>query len=403
MRLRVRTTLKRDPPPTVRIPPTHHHPCNQRPHQRSSAIPTNTQSRPYHRTPTATTDKNQKRNKARYERRKKKKKMNSVATKKDLRILQHNVNGLKSRKVETEHRLAKLKIDIAALQECNFSVKKKKKQSDPDEHVFPKLKGYILEASPRKIGRKAGTGSQGRGGVAFAIKEGINYERLSTPPVIPTDLTTEWIGIRVFPPDNSEPLELWNLYVPPIHNGDKDDDRIQCFDTTCLPTAPNTFLFGDANCHGSWDDRLNNTEMSDKWDDWANNNFCVFLNDLNSYTRQDTRGKKSSPDISVVPQLWLSKVTWRATYNDPSGSDHIPLLTVVSTQASGSRRSRKKRQDRVRWAAKKADWNLFRMKQDEYLADLTAHHPTRRDDHQRALLPPHQSLVRCRYRCHSTR
>ena len=132
--------------------------------------------------------------------------------------------------------MSELKVDAVAIQEANFPVKT---VNGKDEHQIPEIRGWNIVARPRQTGRKTGTNSAGRGGVAWLIKEGLNYEILKTSPVIPSDTTTEWTGIRIFQEDNGKVaghVDLWNLYIPPIHESSKDDDRRQLFDTGKLST-----------------------------------------------------------------------------------------------------------------------------------------------------------------------
>ena len=173
-----------------------------------------------------------------------------------LRILQQNIAGFKSRRVELLKRLSDLKVDVAAIQEANFSVKT---VNGKETHVIPEIRGWNVVAQERKTGRKTGSNSAGRGGVAWLIREGINYDILKTPPTIQNDNTTEWVGIRVYQEKNNHVVDfkdLYNLYVPPIHESSKDDNRKQNFKTTKLPVTENTLFFGDVNCHGTWDDRI---------------------------------------------------------------------------------------------------------------------------------------------------
>ena len=232
--------------------------------------------------PATSSKKNQIRNRKRCQRRKTKKKYDPPK-KREMKILQHNVAGLKTRMVETLKRAHRLKVDAMAIQECNFSVKRL--PGDKIDHVIPKMKGFNVEAAPRKRGRKNGTDSKSKGGVAWAIKEGINYQRIDKSPIAPNDDTTEWVGIRIFPEDGTEPLDLYNIYVPPIHDGDKDDDRVQNFDQDYLPSSFSTFIFADANCHGTWDARGKTSQMAKNWEEWTDNNSMSILNKDLSYTR----------------------------------------------------------------------------------------------------------------------
>ena len=201
-----------------------------------------------------------------------------------LRILQQNIAGFRTRKVELLKRMSDLKVDVVAIQEANFPVKM---VNGKETHIIPEIRGWNVVAQERKTGRKTGTNSAGRGGVAWLIKEGINYDILKTPPTVRNDNTTEWVGIRVYQERNNNVVnhkDLYNLYVPPIHESSKDDDRQQKFNTAAMPNDENTLYFGDVNCHGTWDDRIAANNMAEMWEDWLTNNDFSYMNSPFSYT-----------------------------------------------------------------------------------------------------------------------
>ena len=254
-------------------------------------------------------------------------------------------------------------IDIAVIQECNFSIKRNKKSGEVT-HEIPEIRGYNIEATPRQVGRGAGSDSSGRGGVAILIREGINYEVIRDKPVPVDDNTTEYVGIRITPDNGEDPYDIHNLYVPPINESAREETREQHWNTTKLPTDKNTLIFTDANCHGSWDTRLNSNPMSDDWDNWMLSNNFSALNTPESYTRTDPKGHKSSPDITIVPNHWAGKMRWSPLVKRAGGSDHLPILVTLKKNITISRkdkkRSNKKREQRTKWALKKADWGKFR-------------------------------------------
>ena len=339
---------KRDPPP----PPLKRKPRRIRPQNQTSP--------PY---PTKN-NKNSRRAKGRTN------KKRYTRHNKQLRILlQQNIAGFRTRKVELLKRLSDLKIDAAAIQEVNFPVRTVKGQT---VHEIPAVKGWNIIAQERKTGRKIGTNSLGRGGVAWMIREGINYQILNTRPVPTNDITTEYVGIRIFQEENNKVVghvDLWNMYVPPIQPSRKDDDRQQNFNTTNLPTTPETFIFADSNCHGMWDDKINTNKMADDWDDWMAGSDFHFMNTLDSYTRTDCKGRKSSPDITLAHNSWIGRYSWNPQYHCPGGSDHIPLLVTLNLRPNNTgRRSRKrKKRGNAKWAYKKANWDLYKTYLDEEL------------------------------------
>ena len=121
------------------------------------------------------------------------------------------------------------------------------------------------------------------------------------------------------------------MYVPKIVEGSKTETRSQNLDHKKLPTDENTLFLLDANCHGSWDHRINlpDDKMADRWEDWMSDNQFSYLNTPFSYTRKDVNGKKSSPDISLVHNNLLGKCTWTPQKRTPGGSDNIPLFITI--------------------------------------------------------------------------
>lgn len=312
---------------------------------------------------------NAKRNKARAKRRAKQQRASK------LRILQQNVASLKKRETELFNRMAKLDIDIAVLQECNFPICKDKK-TGKITHKIPEFRGWNIEATPRQVGRASGSDSSGRGGVAILIRDHINYEVLTSKPIPEDDETTEYVGVRLYPDENKkEPIDIHNLYIPPINESAVGEDRAQRWNTSRLPTTGSTFIFSDTNCHGSWDSRLSNNTMSDDSDDWmSRNNFCT-LNSADSYTGTILRGRKSSPDITVIPSNWMGKTRWSTLTKNAGGSDHVPILIDIQlpghTPLKSKKRTNKKRQQRAKWSFKKADWNLFKTR--SYMVGRSIH------------------------------
>ena len=330
---------KRDPPPL--------------PSKRVPLKPGHIPSAPDPNQPTKKTARNRQRAARRKNRRQ------NTRHNRQLRILQQNIAGFKSRRVELLKRLSDLKVDVAAIQEANFSVKT---VNGKETHVIPEIRGWNVVAQERKTGRKTGSNSAGRGGVAWLIREGINYDILKTPPTIQNDNTTEWVGIRVYQEKNNHVVnfkDLYNLYVPPIHESSKDDNRKQNFKTTKLPVTENTLFFGDVNCHGTWDDRIGANDMAEMWEDWLTNNDFSYMNTPFSHTRKDSNGRKSSPDISIIHNKLLDKYSWTPQERNPGGSDHLPILITLTLEQNNKRRSRKCK-GQTRWAHKKAHWDLFK-------------------------------------------
>ena len=278
-----------------------------------------------------------------------------------LRILQQNIAGWRTRELEILKRLADLKIDVAAIQEANFPIRRFGRELC---HEIPVIKGWHIIAQERKTGKRTGSDSAGRGGVAWLVREGVHYDEITTSPMLPNDNTTEWCGIRVYQEAGGKvtgDVNLWNIYVLPIRESSKDDDRWQNFATANFPNTLENFIFSDANCHGTWDTTMDANWMADEWEDWMIRNNFSYMNTPDSYTRSDSKGLKSSPDITVAHNSWLGKYTWQPLYKNPGGSDHIPILVTVNLKKSNrsSKKAEKRNYRRARWSIKKANWEQF--------------------------------------------
>ena len=95
------------------------------------------------------------RNRKRCQRRKTKKKYDPPK-KREMKILQHNVAGLKTRMVETLKKAHRLKVDAMAIKECNFSVKRL--PGDKIDHEIPKMNGP--RDSPKEKRKPRGKGEE---------------------------------------------------------------------------------------------------------------------------------------------------------------------------------------------------------------------------------------------------
>ena len=98
-------------------------------------------------------------------------------------------------------------------------------------------------------------------------------------------------------------------------------------------------------------------------EDWAIQEGLRILND-GSYTRQNpSTGGRSTPDITLVTSELQRTRNFTWSTQSGIGSDHLPILTTLSSVSP-----RQKRLGKGRFSYRKADWTKFRAKLDETIA-----------------------------------
>ena len=228
-----------------------------------------------------------------------------------LRVLQLNLNGWRSRRHAVTQALSDWKVDVAVFQETNLQ---------PKDEV--KVPGFTTYRRDRTIHR--GRGPTPHGGIMICIRDGIIHDP-ATPdlPNLPAGAALEALQIMVHPP-KSRPLNITNIYRPPGRSA-QDDDRDTSPHHQCWPADARSFILGDVNGHGSWDQDKEADEVGDAVEDFLATNGWNYLN--NGPTRIAPDGSPSAPDISITHASWSSKVTW--TTMATVGSDHLPILLEI--------------------------------------------------------------------------
>ncbi|UYV62614.1 hypothetical protein LAZ67_2001324 [Cordylochernes scorpioides] len=255
----------------------------------------------------------------------------NFAASKQLRILQCNINGLCSTatkiKLEEIMEIAeKQKIQIIALQETKLN-----------EKYNLKYKNYnILRKDRNKEG----------GGLAFLIKN-LYYEDIAIN--IPNTSDLEAQGIKVYLSQNKT-INIFNMYHPP--NNKLIDDR-----TMAQFLTDNTIIVGDLNAkHQLWGCSMPNPRgkiLSNLFDD----NAFMCLNDGNPTHHSYSYNTAQALDISFSSPDIFHKCKWQILKS--IGSDHLPILTEISTKTKTSSIKEKF------WNFKKANWNLYQQNTSE--------------------------------------
>ncbi|MCP4985058.1 MAG: endonuclease/exonuclease/phosphatase family protein [Colwellia sp.] len=257
---------------------------------------------------------------------------------KSLKILQLNVNGLTAshKQAELKTIISKHNIDIAAIQETHFK----------NSNNF-KIPGYNIYRKDRDtINSQAAKG----GGVALIIKDHINHNLMDTTNYLHPNDTTDCISLKIHCTLKARPLEIINLYIPPIITSTKDA-RTQNFSTTNLPTHNNAIVLGDINSLlPSWEaTRTTPDTQAEQWDEWADDNHFLPAN-----TGEATTIKGSAIDICFSHSTFSSNITWNLA---PFSyySDHSPIIIIISKPTINNN----KPDPRPKWKLNKANWYRF--------------------------------------------
>ena len=179
-------------------------------------------------------------------------------------------------------------------------------------HKSPSVPGYdtIRQDRPNLNG----------GGLIIYISNTLAYHRLQ----INHDFgPVEVVGTQI--KLNTSYINILNIYVPPHETYQLQPALTQL--AQLFPT--DTIYLGDLNIHHPI---LGSTRMDkpgEKVIQWIDDQNLVILND-GSPTRIDPHtGNTSVLDVTIVPTTLTSSSDW-VVIQDPSGSDHLPVITTFS-------------------------------------------------------------------------
>ena len=262
-------------------------------------------------------------------------------TKKDIKILQWNADGIGNKHKELGELLKRLKIDVATIQESKLS----------DRSSTPQWERYTTIRKDRQLMRK-GTEMKG-GGLLTLVKKDIPYRRLSGWK----GGTTE--GLRVAVDTNRrEKITITNIYRPPIRHSEVDG-RVKGRVKDWMSRDDREVICGDFNLHdtkwGSREEmcRSDRGEVSDLIA-WCDDNEYHFLNSGEETCFDRRTGKGSIPDVTMVAKRVYEGAEWEVL--DELGSDHKPILIKVRCK-----RETKCSMKDLTWAWRRADWDKYKV------------------------------------------
>ncbi|UYV62927.1 hypothetical protein LAZ67_2002536 [Cordylochernes scorpioides] len=189
--------------------------------------------------------------------------------------------------------------------------------------------------------------ADGGGGLLTLIKD-LSFEEIDTSSTTHTELQAFKIHLP-----NQRPLTNVNTYHPPQKPGPELDLVAPLLD-------PNILILGDFNSkHQSWGCSLNNTEGSILSTFIDDNNLTIVSHGPTYISH--SYGTPQTLDITITSpsmQQFIKNSTLKSI-----GSDHLPLLTEIST-------SLPKSSQRFFWNYKKASWNSFKTLLDSLLSKI---------------------------------
>ncbi|UYV61495.1 hypothetical protein LAZ67_1005060 [Cordylochernes scorpioides] len=154
---------------------------------------------------------------------------------------------------------------------------------------------------------------------------------------------------------NQRPLTIVNTYHPPQKPGPE-------LDLVAHLLNPNILILGDFNSkHQSWGCSLNNTEGSILSTFIDDNNLTIVSHGPTYISH--SYGTPQTLDLTITSptmQQFIKNSTLKSI-----GSDHLPLLTEISTSTSLPKSSQ-----RLFWNYKKASWNSFKTLLDSLLSKI---------------------------------
>ena len=257
--------------------------------------------------------------------------------KKQLNILQLNINGINTKLDELTQLTADQHIDIITIQETKLRPTSK----------TPKIPGY----TPIRQDRRDKDG----GGLLTYVKSNITFTdiKLHQQCNINT-IETQQIKIHL---SNHKHLNIFNMYIAPRDTQNPNHENLDVDITNCLNhvlATDSTILTGDFNAHHhQWYSPTTDHRgllISDLLD---NSNHITLNLDTPTRLPTTTNQQPTSPDITTSTDDINRFITW-TTLNKMS-SDHLPIKITFNTRSNF-------RQPQYRHCYtnyKKADWDSF--------------------------------------------
>ena len=255
-----------------------------------------------------------------------------------LRIIQWNVDGIKTSAVDLQSLLRQREVDVVLVQESKLSSKDK----------TPSFPGFSVLRRDRPSGLcraedKGGVMTLVRSDIPFREVPGIGDERLD--PSMEALSVEIRIGVGVG-------YTITNVYHPPVRSSGLGAPSALCPDG--LTVSQNHFIGGDFNCHSPvWDPLQPGDRPGEVLERWMNDHQMECLNDGSATRVNRGTGGRSAPDISLVHSSRVALSEWEVM--DALGSDHFPIFCELDLEVH----KLAKNAGRLRWDYSNADWSAY--------------------------------------------
>ena len=225
----------------------------------------------------------------------------------ELRILQLNICGLRSKCTILMKLIEECQADIVLLQETKLTEK---------DDLPSALKSWTPYRRDRKI-HTSGT-TQPQGGVLTLVRPGLGSEPIKDLD-LPNSAALENVGTRILRDGRSQ--DIWNLYRPPTRTSDGRDGSLY---SSRWPKNAGV-IAGDFNAHGFWETTNEADPNGDEIEEWLVSAKWMALN--NGQSTRISGASETAPDLTLIPSHSAAFADWSVL--ETIGSDHLPLLTVL--------------------------------------------------------------------------
>ncbi|ESO99552.1 hypothetical protein LOTGIDRAFT_158644 [Lottia gigantea] len=248
-----------------------------------------------------------------------------------LKILQHNLNGLRARLTELIKFLSTARYDVLCFQETK---------------LYPGVKDTILPGY--RLSRLDRPGAHSKcfgGGLAIYVRTELSYQTL-----VLHSTEFEVNGVSLSLADGSK-IAIVNVYLPPGKNVIEPSS----YRNLCEQISNRNVLFcGDFNSkHNAWGSYKQDERGEGLLHFIEDNDMCI-LNDGRPTLIHNSSGVMSHLDLTIATSNIASNCEWQVSSTETLGSDHL-LIDITY-------RGQIKREGTVgkpKWRIAKADWIKF--------------------------------------------
>ena len=236
--------------------------------------------------------------------------------KKNLKIIQVNINGMQSKTEELKKLTYDEKADIITIQETKL------KQTNRT----PKIDGFTAVRRDR-LDRDCG-------GLLTYIRNDITFTDIRIPPNIKSQ-SIELQHIKLNLPDKKS-LDIFNLYIPPRDNANPtqatiNEDISKSF--TYFDSFDRSIITGDINSHHQlWHSPLTDHRGTLIADIIDNSDLLVLNKNTPTKIPTNINHRCTSPDITASSNLISRLIHW--TTLNALNSDHKPIMTTFNTRTN---------------------------------------------------------------------